>query len=89
MHKPISRFESDAEAERFVATADLAEVDLSGFRPTSFEFASKNAQLNMRLPEALLDAVKAEAATRNIPYTRLIRQTLEAMLHAGKGQDVR
>ncbi len=30
---------SDAAAERFVATADLTEYDLSGFKPTRFEVA--------------------------------------------------
>jgi len=29
------------------------------------------------LPEALLDAVKASAAARGMPYQRFIRETLE------------
>jgi predicted DNA binding CopG/RHH family protein len=31
----------------------------------------------MRLPEALLSAIKAKAQERGIPYTRLIREVLE------------
>ena len=31
----------------------------------------------MRVPRRLLDAVKARAKERGIPYTRLIRETLE------------
>ncbi|NYL75122.1 hypothetical protein GPV61_24875, partial [Salmonella enterica subsp. enterica serovar Typhimurium] len=49
---------SDAEAERFAETADLSEYDLSGFKPMRFEIEPKAAALNMRLPAALLDAVK-------------------------------
>lgn len=68
---------SDEEAEAFVETADLSEYDLSGFKPVQFEFEKKSAQLNMRLPEALLSAIKAKARERGIPYTRLIREALE------------
>ena len=80
MKKTIPRFESDAEAEHFVDTADLSEYDLSGLRPTRFEFEKKTAQLNMRLPASLLDAVKKRALARGIPYTRLIREAVETAL---------
>ena len=43
---------------------------MSGFKPVQFEFEKKSAQLNMRLPETLLSAVKAKARERGIPYTR-------------------
>lgn len=68
---------SDAAAERFVATADLTEYDLSGFKPMQFEIEPKSAALNMRLPLSLLEAVKAEARSRGIPYTRYVRMLLE------------
>jgi predicted DNA binding CopG/RHH family protein len=42
-----------------------------------FEFEKKGAQLNMRLPKPLLDAVKLRAKKRGIPYTRLVREALE------------
>ena len=45
---------TDEEAEAFVETADLTQYDLSGFKPMRFEFAKKAAQLNMRVPQALL-----------------------------------
>ncbi|TAL02675.1 MAG: hypothetical protein EPO08_06275 [Rhodospirillaceae bacterium] len=80
MKKKIPAFRTDEEAEHFVATADLSEYDLSGFKPMRFEFENKSAQLNMRLPKPLLDAVKAHAAKRGMPYTRLIRETLEHSL---------
>ncbi|RDD61513.1 CopG family antitoxin [Ferruginivarius sediminum] len=77
MSKKIPRFKSDAEAEDFVATADLSEYDLSGAKPVRFEFEKKAARVNMRLPESLLDAIKARAKARGIPYQRYIRETLE------------
>lgn len=75
--KPLPVFKSDEEADAFVDNADLSEYDLSGFQPVKFEFEKKSAQLNMRLPEALLTAVKQKARERGIPYTRLIREALE------------
>jgi predicted DNA binding CopG/RHH family protein len=42
-----------------------------------FEFQPKAARLNMRLPVALLEAVKARAKARGVPYTRFIRQVPE------------
>lgn len=75
--KQFPVFRTDEEAEHFVDTADLSEYDFSGFKPMHFEFEKKSAQLNMRLPEQLLQAVKAKAKERGIPYTRLIREALE------------
>lgn len=77
MLKPLPRLTTDDEAEHFLETADLSEYDLSSLRPTSFEFAPKSRQINMRFPEDLLTAVKARAAAAGISYQRFIRQTLE------------
>lgn len=77
MKKPIPELRTDEEAERFVETADLTEYDLSGFVPARFEFQPKAAQLNMRLPKPLLEAVKDRAKARGIPYTRFVREVLE------------
>jgi len=75
--KHIPTFKTDKEAEEFVEKADLTQYDLSQFKPVHFEFEKKSAQLNMRLPQPLLDAVKARAQMRGIPYTRLIREAIE------------
>lgn len=77
MKKRIPDFASDAEAEAFVAHADLSKYDFSDFKPFSFEFEPKSKSVTMRLPESLLEAVKARAAAQGVPYQRLIRQTLE------------
>ncbi len=78
--KPLPRLKTDEEAERFVDEADLSEYDLSGFKPAHFEFEKKSARVNMRLPEPLLDAVKAKARARGIPYQRFIREAIERAL---------
>jgi len=75
--KKMPSLRSDAAAERFVATADLTQYDLSGFKPMRFEIEPKSAALNMRLPQQLLNAVKSEARSRGIPYTRYVRMLLE------------
>ena len=76
--KLMPSLRSDAGAERFVAQADLSKYDLSGFKPMRFEIAPKEAALNMRLPGALLEAVKAKAKAKGVPYARYIRMLLEA-----------
>ena len=49
-----------------------------------FEIAPKQAALNMRLPLALLDALKAKAKNRGVPYSRYVRMLLEAdVAHSG------
>ncbi len=75
--KSIPTLRSDEEAEAFL-DQDLSEYDLSQFKPMRFELEPKSASLNMRLPAALLDAVKARAKARGIPYTRYVRMLLES-----------
>jgi len=77
MKRKIPSFKSDKEAEAFVEKADLSKYDLSGAAPMRFEFEKKEARVNMRLPSSLLEAVKARAKARGIPYQRLIREALE------------
>jgi predicted DNA binding CopG/RHH family protein len=77
MKKKIPTFKTDEEAENFVATADLTEYDLSGFKMTRFEFKPKNTSISLRLPDELLKAVQDKAKREGIPYQRLIRQAIE------------
>ncbi|MEI7785688.1 MAG: BrnA antitoxin family protein [Betaproteobacteria bacterium] len=76
--KTIPSLRSDASAEAFVATADLSAYDLSGFKPMRFEMQAKSAALHMRLPAPLLEALKAKAKSKGVPYTRYVRMLLEA-----------
>ena len=77
MKKKIPTFKSDKEAQDFVDIADLTKFDLSGGTPVQFEFEAKSAHVNMRVPAALLVAVKERARIRGIPYPRFIRQLIE------------
>lgn len=77
MKKKIPAFKTDEEARNFVDTANLTEYDLSGLKPVQFEFEAKAAQLNMRVPQSLMEAVKARAKAQGMPYTRYIRMLME------------
>lgn len=76
--KPTSvpRMTTDEEAEAFLMQ-DLSELDFSQFKPIPFEFEKKEAQVNMRVPQSLLDSVKEKAKALGIPYTRYIRMLME------------
>ncbi len=84
MKKPLPRLESDEDAENFVAHADLTDYDLSSVKLVTFEFQAKTERVNMRLPSALLKAVKESAEKAGIPYQRYIRQVLESSLGKAK-----
>jgi predicted DNA binding CopG/RHH family protein len=79
----VPRLKSDNATEAFLAK-DLSGLDFSQFQPARFEFEKKTDQINMRVPRNLLAAVKARAKERGIPYTRLIRETLEQAMAAPK-----
>jgi predicted DNA binding CopG/RHH family protein len=76
MKRRVPRLRTDEEAEAFLEQ-DLSDLDFCQFKPVRFEFEKKAARVNMRLPEALLNAVKARAQARGIPYQRFIREALE------------
>ena len=78
--KSFPKLTTDKEAENFVRDVDLTEYNFSEFKPMKFEFSNKTARINMRLPEDLLDRIKSIAEKRDIPYTRFIRQILEAVV---------
>ena len=77
MKRKLPSLTSDQAAAEFVATADLTDYNLSPLRPTRFEFAVKEARVNMRLPGELLAAVKNAADKAGVPYQRFIRRALE------------
>jgi predicted DNA binding CopG/RHH family protein len=82
--KPLPTLKSDAEAETFIAKADLTEYDLSGLVPVRFELKRKDKSVNLRLPDELLTAVRARAEKEGIPYQRFIRIALERALRHAK-----
>jgi predicted DNA binding CopG/RHH family protein len=82
--KKLPVLKTDEAAERFVATADLSEYDLSGMIPVRFEFKPKTERVNMRFSKGLLDSVKARAAREGVSYQRFIRETLERAVTQAK-----
>ncbi|MCW8306216.1 CopG family antitoxin [Acidiphilium sp. PA] len=81
MNRPVPEVHTDNQAET-VLDQDLSDLDFSQFISAHFEFEPKAAQINMRLPQALLDAAKARSSARGIPYTRYIREVLEQAVAA-------
>jgi predicted DNA binding CopG/RHH family protein len=85
--KPLRKLpilKTDRGAAAFVANSDLTQFDLSTLNAARYEFAPKEARVNMRLPGPLLDAVKTAAKRRGMPYQRFIRQALEQALDTSK-----
>jgi predicted DNA binding CopG/RHH family protein len=78
--KPFPTLTSDKEAEDFVANSDLTQFDWSDMKPFKFEFQPKDTSVNLRLPKALLDAVRQRAQADGMPYQRYIRWVLEQSL---------
>ncbi len=81
--KRVPRLRSDREAEAFLES-DLSGLDFSQFKPARFEFEKKEARVNMRVPQGLLEAVKERAKARGMPYQRFIREALERAVSSGK-----
>ncbi|WP_396583968.1 CopG family antitoxin [Bartonella grahamii] len=75
--KQMPVLKTDEEAENFVDTADLTDYDLTGFKPVHFEFLPKEASMNIRLPQALMKALKEKAKNQAIPYTRYVLHLIE------------
>jgi predicted DNA binding CopG/RHH family protein len=82
MAKKFPEFKTDAEAETFVAAADLTQYDISDMTPVRFELRKKDHAVSLRLPEALYEAVKQRAQSVGVPYQRFIRMAIENALHA-------
>ena len=81
--RKVPKLRTDKAAEAFLER-DLSDLDFSQFKPVRFEFEKKEARLNMRLPEAMMRALKESAKSRGIPYQKFIRETLEHALGAHK-----
>jgi predicted DNA binding CopG/RHH family protein len=82
MKANVPHIKSDRQAEEFL-DLDLSELDFSAFKPIRFELRNKDARINMRLPQGLLDTLKARAKEQQVPYQRYIRDLLEAGLARG------
>ena len=85
MSRKLPAFKTDREAEKFLEQ-DLSDyISADNFAPFQFEFRPKQKSVNLRISVELLNAVRAVAHRRGIPYQRYIRQTLESGTPAVKG----
>ncbi|GJD34373.1 CopG family antitoxin [Methylobacterium aerolatum] len=80
MKMPFPVLDSDKAAEEFVASADLADYDFSDMVPVRFELRRKDKSVSLRLPESLLDAVRARAEQAGMPTQRFMRLAIERAL---------
>ena len=83
MPRKVPRLKTDQEAEDFLYQ-DLSDLDFAQFKPLRFELQNKTARVNMRMPQSQVDAVKAEARKRGIPYQRLMRELVQRGLESLK-----
>jgi len=81
--KAIPRFANEAEERAFWEKHDSAELldwskaqraVLPNLKPTT-------KTISLRLPQHLLDAIKAAANSRDVPYQSLIKVWLQEKLH--------
>jgi predicted DNA binding CopG/RHH family protein len=77
--EPLPKLETDEDAELFVAEANLSDYDLSNMTTVRFQFGIDPA-FGVRLPTALVDAVKMKAKARGMSYQRFIREAIERAL---------
>ncbi len=84
MSKKLPAFKTDKEVDKFLEQ-DLSDyISAENFAPFQFEFRPKQKSVNLLISEELLNAVRALAHRRGIPYQRYSRQTLEASLRQSK-----
>lgn len=81
--KAIPKFSNETEEQAFWETHDSSEyldwtkaqrVVLANLKPTS-------KTISLRLPQHLLDSIKAAANSRDVPYQSLIKVWLQEKLH--------
>ena len=80
--RTVPVMKTDEAAEAFL-DRDLSGLDFSQFLPADWEMQPKTARINLRVPQSLVDALKARAKARGIPYQRLVREAIEKTLRAG------
>lgn len=78
--EPLPKLVTDVDAERFVEEANLEDYDLSDMTVMRLLRSEIQRYCRVRLPVALVDAVKAKAKARGILYQRFIREALERAL---------
>lgn len=81
--KAIPKFSSEAEERTFWETHDSTEfVDWSEARQVVFpKLKPTTKTISLRLPQHLLDSIRAAANSRDVPYQSLIKVWLQEKVH--------
>ncbi|MGC5779741.1 CopG family antitoxin [Methylobacterium sp. NFXW15] len=80
MKRPFPELTDDKAAEDLVDSTDLSDYDFSDMVPVRFELRRKDKSVSLRLPESLLDAVRARAEQAGMPTQRFMRLAIERAL---------
>ncbi len=82
--KTIPRFASEAEERAFWESQDsTAYVDWSKAKRAILPNLKPTTKtISLRLPQHLLDSIKAAANARDVPYQSLIKVWLQEKLHS-------
>lgn len=77
--KPIPEFQTEAEEQAFWETHDSTEyVDWKAAKAVVLPNLKPTTQtISLRLPQHLLDTIKAAANARDVPYQSLIKVWLQ------------
>ena len=80
--KPVPAFASEAEEREYWETHDSTEhVDWTQARRAVLPNLKPSTKtISLRLPQHLLDGIKAAANARDVPYQSLIKVWLQEML---------
>jgi predicted DNA binding CopG/RHH family protein len=83
LSKTIPRFKNEAEERAFWESQDsTAYVDWSkAKRAVLPNLKPTTKTISLRLPQHLLDSIKAAANARDVPYQSLIKVWLQEKLH--------
>lgn len=85
--KPVPAFKSEAAERRFWQTHDTTEY-FDGAKSVRAVFPNlkpSTQTISLRLPAHLLDAIKAAANSRDVPYQSLIKVWLQEKLQQRSG----
>ncbi len=82
--KQIPKFASEAEERAFWETHDSADyVDWTKAKRTTLPNLKPTTKtISLRLPQHMLDSIKAAANSRDVPYQSLIKVWLKEKLHS-------
>ena len=82
--KPVPKFKSEAEERTFWETHDSSDyVDwMKAQRVVLPNLKPSTKTISLRLPQHLLDSIKAAANARDVPYQSLIKVWLQEKLRS-------